>query len=55
MRIVRLDFFPRTERNYTNRVIVLVTGQLSIEIEEIMAEIGRLFGVLNEDVVQLYY
>ncbi|CAG8144102.1 unnamed protein product [Penicillium salamii] len=32
---------------------VLVTGQLSNEIMEIIAEIGRLFGVLSEDVVQL--
>ncbi|KAF7175333.1 hypothetical protein CNMCM7691_007924 [Aspergillus felis] len=30
---------------------ILVTGQLSTEIVEIMEEIGRLFGVLNEDVV----
>ncbi|KAF7589104.1 hypothetical protein BBP40_004771 [Aspergillus hancockii] len=34
---------------------ILVTGQLSTEIEEIMAEISRLFGVLNEDIVKLYY
>jgi len=33
--------------------IVLVTGQLSQEIMEIIAEIGQLFGVLSEDVVQL--
>ncbi|KAJ5169325.1 Brefeldin A-sensitivity protein 4 [Penicillium coprophilum] len=32
---------------------ILVTGQLSNEITEIIAEIGQLFGVLNEDVVQL--
>jgi hypothetical protein len=32
---------------------VLVTGQLSKEIEEIMAEIGRLFGVLDEEAVKL--
>ncbi|RHZ71166.1 hypothetical protein CDV55_108364 [Aspergillus turcosus] len=31
---------------------ILVTGQLSTEIMEIMEEIGRLFGVLNEDVVK---
>ncbi|EAW13801.1 uncharacterized protein ACLA_068280 [Aspergillus clavatus NRRL 1] len=34
---------------------ILVTGQLSTEIVEIMGEIGRLFGVLNEDVVKLFY
>lgn len=34
---------------------ILVTGQLSTEIVEIMEEIGRLFGVLNEDVVKLVY
>lgn len=34
-------------------ILVLVTGQLSNEIMEIIAEIGRLFGVLSEDVVQL--
>ncbi|KKK21954.1 hypothetical protein AOCH_002983 [Aspergillus ochraceoroseus] len=33
---------------------VLVTGQLSTEIEGIVDEIGRLFGVLNEDAVKLY-
>ncbi|KAI3112840.1 hypothetical protein CBS147333_3348 [Penicillium roqueforti] len=32
---------------------ILVTGQLSNEITEIIAEIGQLFGVLSEDVVQL--
>ncbi|KAJ6029642.1 uncharacterized protein N7446_011007 [Penicillium canescens] len=32
---------------------ILVTGQLSNEIMEIIAEIGQLFGVLSEDVVQL--
>ncbi|OQE20597.1 hypothetical protein PENSTE_c013G06112 [Penicillium steckii] len=32
---------------------ILVTGQLSQEIMEIIAEIGQLFGVLSEDVVQL--
>lgn len=32
---------------------VLVTGQLSNEIMAIIAEIGQLFGVLSEDVVQL--
>ncbi|KAJ5762509.1 uncharacterized protein N7511_005891 [Penicillium nucicola] len=32
---------------------ILVTGQLSHEIMEIIAEIGQLFGVLSEDVVQL--
>ncbi|KAJ5102840.1 hypothetical protein N7532_003369 [Penicillium argentinense] len=32
---------------------ILVTGQLSQEITEIIAEIGQLFGVLSEDVVQL--
>lgn len=34
-------------------LLVLVTGQLSNEITEIIAEIGQLFGVLSEDVVQL--
>ncbi|RHZ60374.1 FUSC family protein [Aspergillus thermomutatus] len=34
---------------------ILVTGLLSTEIVEIMEEIGRLFGVLNEDVVKLFY
>ncbi|KAF5864419.1 hypothetical protein ETB97_007758 [Aspergillus alliaceus] len=33
---------------------VLVTGQLSTEIEGIMAEISQLFGVLDEDIVKLY-
>ncbi|PWY92950.1 actin cortical patch component [Aspergillus heteromorphus CBS 117.55] len=33
---------------------ILVTGQLSCEIEAIMGEIGRLFGVLHEDAVKLY-
>ncbi|QMW27488.1 hypothetical protein G4B84_002777, partial [Aspergillus flavus NRRL3357] len=33
---------------------ILVTGQLSIEIEGIMAEISWLFGVLDEDIVKLY-
>lgn len=33
---------------------VLVTGQLSKEIEGISEEIGRLFGVLDEDAVKLY-
>ncbi|KAH8434764.1 FUSC family protein [Aspergillus melleus] len=33
---------------------ILVTGQLSVEIEEIMGEVGRLFGVLNEEAVRLY-
>ncbi|THC89251.1 hypothetical protein EYZ11_011297 [Aspergillus tanneri] len=33
---------------------ILVIGQLSVEIEEIMDEISRLFGVLSEDVVRLY-
>ncbi|KAJ5724902.1 hypothetical protein N7493_006630 [Penicillium malachiteum] len=32
---------------------ILVTGQLSREIMEIIADIGQLFGVLSEDVVQL--
>ncbi|KAJ5150943.1 uncharacterized protein N7482_010195 [Penicillium canariense] len=32
---------------------ILVTGQLSKEITEILAEIGQLFGVLSEDVVQM--
>ncbi|KAJ5779157.1 hypothetical protein N7457_006877 [Penicillium paradoxum] len=32
---------------------ILVTGQLSNEITAIIAEIGELFGVLSEDVVQL--
>ncbi|CAI7585830.1 unnamed protein product [Penicillium manginii] len=32
---------------------ILVTGQLSQEIMEIIAEIGQLFGVLSEDVMQL--
>lgn len=35
------------------RIPALVTGQLSNEIVEIMAEISRLFGALNEDVVKL--
>ena len=34
--------------------IVLVTGQLSKEIEGISQEIGRLFGVLDESAVKLY-
>jgi hypothetical protein len=34
--------------------IVLVTGQLSREIEGISEEIGRLFGVLDESAVKLY-
>ncbi|GKZ38673.1 hypothetical protein AbraIFM66950_011042 [Aspergillus brasiliensis] len=33
---------------------ILVTGQLSVEIEAIMGEISRLFGVLHEDAVKLY-
>ncbi|GAB1202789.1 hypothetical protein APSETT445_001410 [Aspergillus pseudonomiae] len=33
---------------------ILVTGQLSTEIEGIMAEISWLFGVLDEDIVKLY-
>lgn len=33
---------------------VLVTGQLSKEIEGISEEIGRLFGVLDEDAIKLY-
>jgi hypothetical protein len=32
---------------------VLVTGQLGNEIVEIIGEISRLFGVLNEDVIEL--
>lgn len=36
------------------RDVVLVTGQLSVEIEAIMGEISRLFGVLHEDAVKLY-
>lgn len=31
-----------------------MTGQLSKEIEAIMGEIERLFGVLSEDAVKLY-
>lgn len=38
---------------YAYIVVVLVTGQLSQEIMEIIAEIGQLFGVLSEDVMQL--
>lgn len=34
-------------------ILVLVTGQLSKEIMEIIGDIGELFGVLSEDVVQL--
>lgn len=37
----------------TLRSIVLVTGQLSKEISEILADIGQLFGVLSEDVLQM--
>lgn len=33
--------------------VVLVTGQLSKEISEILADIGQLFGVLSEDVLQM--
>lgn len=33
--------------------LVLVTGQLSKEISEILADIGQLFGVLSEDVLQM--
>lgn len=36
-----------------NKPLALVTGQLSNEIMEIMEDIGKLFGVLNEDVVKL--
>ncbi|KAJ5195183.1 uncharacterized protein N7498_008621 [Penicillium cinerascens] len=32
---------------------ILVTGQLSEEINEMIAEIGQLFGVLSEDIVDL--
>jgi hypothetical protein len=32
---------------------VLVTGQLGSEINELVGEISRLFGVLNEDVIEL--
>lgn len=42
--------FPRL---LTHLVLVLVTGQLSKEIMEIIGDIGELFGVLSEDVVQL--
>ena len=35
-------------------VLVLVTGQLSREIEGISEEVTRLFGVLDEDAVKLY-
>lgn len=42
-----------TDYKYYYDILVLVTGQLSNEIVEIMAEIGRLFGMLNEDVVKL--
>lgn len=37
----------------TQVCIVLVTGQLSKEISEILADIGQLFGVLSEDVLQM--
>ena len=33
--------------------LVLVTGQLSKEISEILADIGQLFGLLSEDVLQM--
>lgn len=42
--------FPRLP---THLILVLVTGQLSKEIMEIIGDIGELFGVLSEDVVQL--
>ena len=37
----------------TRTYLVLVTGQLSKEISEILADIGQLFGVLSEDVLQM--
>lgn len=41
-------------RSLTDKnIIALVTGQLSTEIMAIMGEIGKLFGVLNEEVVKL--
>lgn len=46
--------FRRTlQANLIFTFTVLVTGQLSKEITGIIAEIGQLFGVLSEDVVQL--
>lgn len=49
--------FPKmitlTDHDYDRDILVLVTGHLSNEIVEIMAEIGRLFGMLNDDVVKL--
>jgi hypothetical protein len=43
----------RSKRFSADERLVLVTGQLSKEINEMIAEIGQLFGVLGEDVVQL--
>lgn len=33
--------------------LALVTGQLSQEISEILADVGQLFGVLSEDILQM--
>jgi len=52
MHIVSLPFPPFGSSSADERS-VLVTGQLSKEINEIITEIGQLFGVLSEDVVQL--
>ena len=55
MHIVSISLVSRRIQSniLTLVLLVLVTGQLSNEITEIIAEIGQLFGVLSEDVVQL--
>lgn len=52
MPTVSLTLPVHTDRMVSNYA-VLVTGQLSMEIVEVLGEIGKLFGLLNEDAVRL--
>ena len=41
------------EEGYADFNVALVTGQLCNEILEVISEVSKLFGVLNEDALKL--